>query len=547
MMEIDDESGISAEQLRIQTNMNNLFGGVSSSEHDPLSPTTSSTSTFTSMASRGRSKVWNEFVVAPDGKKVICRLCGDSLSYSNSHSTSSMLKHLKRKHRMDLYPPTDDETSKSNASLKTNDKTKKSNKVKRVTTITNTAEVEPEPSIQHGPLVFTESCVRMRWTDHSEAFVGTFSRLYSDECYTDVTLVAEKIFFKAHRVILSSASEYFDDMFKMTPAGQHPIIFLKDVKAMDLRILLDFIYKGEIAIPPSLINELVRIGSEMKVRGLCDFQWNDTMKSSVMNINQPANVQVAQPQPSAPQVHQMPVVEEQNIQPTPILAPVQTQTVSSFSSLYNTFPSTSTVTNVAPGGATMASKLISSARVFTKQQVQAINPPIVTKTLNLQPTNFQPILTSAAAPNKVGIGTSRFDIGAGPADDTNATDLNSNPTVLMVTNEGETVLSTSQGAVKVVPHSESLERSTKTEAIDPHSQHLEGHPITLVSHHLGGTTEDLDEVVYSITTSVTGPHGEVLMSNAGEGEVPDTETIVVYGTGEEMQQDTACEDKKPDV
>ncbi|CAG7698757.1 unnamed protein product [Allacma fusca] len=73
------------------------------------------------------------------------------------------------------------------------------------------------------------------------------------------------------------------------------------------------------------------------------------------------------------------------------------------------------------------------------------------------------------------------------------------------------MFSTTQGAVKVEPHSEALERSNaKTEAMDPHSRHLEGHPTTLVLHHLGGTTEDLDEVVYSITTSVTPPTGEVV-------------------------------------
>ena len=83
---------------------------------------------------RGRSKVWNEFVVMSDGRKVklsnpkliwnwsssctkisdmspmlcfvqvMCRRCGDSLAYSSSHSTSSMLKHLKRKHGLDMYP-----------------------------------------------------------------------------------------------------------------------------------------------------------------------------------------------------------------------------------------------------------------------------------------------------------------------------------------------------------------------------------------------------------------------------------------------------------
>jgi len=124
-----------------------------------------------------------------------------------------------------------------------------------------------EPSIQHDPLMFADPCVRMRWADHSDTFLRTFSVMYNDESYTDCTLVAEKQFFKAHRVILSSASDLFDEMFKMTPSTQHPLIFMKDVKAMELRILLDFIYKGEVAIPPSLIPDLVKVGGDLKVKG----------------------------------------------------------------------------------------------------------------------------------------------------------------------------------------------------------------------------------------------------------------------------------------
>ena len=144
-------------------------------------------------------------------------------------------------------------------------------------------ESPPEPerteeSIQRCPLIFSDPCVRMRWTDHSDSFLRT---LYQDNAYTDVTIVAEKQFFKAHRLVLSSASELFDETFKATPPGQHPIMFLKDVKALELRILLDFIYKGEVSIPPNLIPNLVRVGSELKVRGLTGFVWNDTMASSV--------------------------------------------------------------------------------------------------------------------------------------------------------------------------------------------------------------------------------------------------------------------------
>lgn len=117
----------------------------------------------------------------------------------------------------------------------------------------------------------------MKWTDHPDTMLQSFSSLYTDESYTDVTLVAEGNFFKAHRCILSSASEFFDETFKMTPSGQHPLIFLKDVKSLHLRILLDFIYKGEVSIPQVAIPALVKIGKDLRVRGLSDFIWNEQL------------------------------------------------------------------------------------------------------------------------------------------------------------------------------------------------------------------------------------------------------------------------------
>lgn len=62
--------------------------------------------------------------------------------------------------------------------------------------------------------------LHFRWADHSDTFLKTFSVMYNDEVYTDCTLVAENQFFKGHRMVLSSASELLDEMFKITP-GRH--------------------------------------------------------------------------------------------------------------------------------------------------------------------------------------------------------------------------------------------------------------------------------------------------------------------------------------
>jgi len=65
-------------------------------------------------------------------------------------------------------------------------------------------------------------------------------------------------------------------------------------------MLLDFIYRGEVSIPPNLIPDLVKIGSDMRVRGLCDFVWNESMVSTAFQGY--AN----ESRPSVPRSNEMP-------------------------------------------------------------------------------------------------------------------------------------------------------------------------------------------------------------------------------------------------
>ena len=51
-----------------ESSSNTIF--CNGNEHDPLSPSNLSNSNLSSHSNRGRSKVWNQFVVTPDKKKV---------------------------------------------------------------------------------------------------------------------------------------------------------------------------------------------------------------------------------------------------------------------------------------------------------------------------------------------------------------------------------------------------------------------------------------------------------------------------------------------
>jgi hypothetical protein len=59
-------------------------------------------------------------------------------------------------------------------------------------------------------------------------------------------------------------------MFASHPA-KHPIIILKDVRYGDLRALLDFMYKGEVAVDQDRLPAFLRLAESLKIRGLAEF------------------------------------------------------------------------------------------------------------------------------------------------------------------------------------------------------------------------------------------------------------------------------------
>lgn len=86
-------------------------------------------------------------------------------------------------------------------------------------------------------------------------------------------------------------------------------------------------------------------------------------------------------------------------------------------------------------------------------------------------------------------------------------------TVLMVTNQGETVLSTSQGGVTLMapnslslPVSFAIKDDSSMGSQNHHSQFVSSQPVTILSSCGGGNTHGLEEVVYSITEVPGGGH-----------------------------------------
>ena len=91
---------------------------------------------------------------------------------------------------------------------------------------------------------------------------------------------------RAHKVVLSACSPYFQKIFVDNP-GKHPIVVLKDVRCWEMQCILDFMYKGETSVPEPQLTSLIKAAESLKVRGLTS---SDQLPPGVSISTSPTNL-----------------------------------------------------------------------------------------------------------------------------------------------------------------------------------------------------------------------------------------------------------------
>lgn len=112
----------------------------------------------------------------------------------------------------------------------------------------------------------------LRWNNYQLNLLSVFEQLLEKQLFVDVTLCCEGGYsVKAHKIVLSACSPYFQALFNDTPCD-HPIVILKDVQWSDLKSILSFMYKGEIHVSQEQIGPLLKLAELLKIRGLSEEQ-----------------------------------------------------------------------------------------------------------------------------------------------------------------------------------------------------------------------------------------------------------------------------------
>lgn len=88
---------------------------------------------------------------------------------------------------------------------------------------------------------------------------------------------------KAHKIVLSICSPYFQKMFAENPC-QHPIIILNDMSAKLVTNLLEFMYQGSVNIKQVELQAFMKIAEALQVKGLTTSSKKSSKADAAVNV-----------------------------------------------------------------------------------------------------------------------------------------------------------------------------------------------------------------------------------------------------------------------
>ncbi|XP_068211586.1 zinc finger and BTB domain-containing protein 14-like isoform X8 [Palaemon carinicauda] len=113
-----------------------------------------------------------------------------------------------------------------------------------------------------------DGMLALSWNNHSTTFSHMLSQIRQKDRYTDATVACEGKFYPVHRIVLSTCSTYFEEMFELASANKHPIVLLQDVRKYELEALLSYMYAGVVSVAQKDLSRLIKIAELLQIKGL---------------------------------------------------------------------------------------------------------------------------------------------------------------------------------------------------------------------------------------------------------------------------------------
>ncbi|XP_063698335.1 protein bric-a-brac 1-like isoform X2 [Culicoides brevitarsis] len=110
----------------------------------------------------------------------------------------------------------------------------------------------------------------LRWNNYQSNMTTVFHKLLETQSFVDVTLACEGNYLKAHKVVLSACSGFFQRLLLDNPCKHPTIIMPSDIAFSDLQFIIDFVYRGEIDVSEAELQSLLKTAEHLKIKGLCE-------------------------------------------------------------------------------------------------------------------------------------------------------------------------------------------------------------------------------------------------------------------------------------
>jgi len=117
----------------------------------------------------------------------------------------------------------------------------------------------------------------LRWNDFENNISNAFKELRDDKDFFDITIACDDEQIQAHKVILSACSPFFRNVLRRNP-HQHPLLYLKGVRYVDLQSVMNFMYHGEVNVAQEELNAFLAVAEDLKVKGLTQNNTSDNVE-----------------------------------------------------------------------------------------------------------------------------------------------------------------------------------------------------------------------------------------------------------------------------
>ncbi|CAG0885637.1 unnamed protein product, partial [Darwinula stevensoni] len=107
----------------------------------------------------------------------------------------------------------------------------------------------------------------LKWNSHHGETFQSFENLRQREMFVDVTMSCNGQFLKAHKLVLCAGSGYFERILNKDGPGM-PTIHFYGVEMQLLKLLVEFMYCGEVEVPAMDLEKFIEVAENLEVKGL---------------------------------------------------------------------------------------------------------------------------------------------------------------------------------------------------------------------------------------------------------------------------------------